>query len=199
MQSKINTNNNSVAIRKALLGERCIWAEGGSAAGFERLLGIPGGSHEVQIAKLFESSVGLQVLYNRVDAYVGFTFQSARRDPDVRFSMFTYYRAALSLAYGRASREMTHLRLELGVSIGSSKYKIKQSTDSGVQASLIRSWTRRRNFMATARLSVLSEEPSQYLFGWIVLTSSRACRDQKTSRLYPKQPVSAIVEPQDHQ
>jgi hypothetical protein len=137
---KINTNNNSVAIRKALLGDALYLAPraGPLGLGLDSFLAYSCiGSHEVHNSLLqafveFGWIAGSSII--ALIAYVGFfAFQSARRDPDVRFFLCSLaYLAALSLAYGRASREMTLFAI-IGVSVGvieTAKNQTKASTRS---------------------------------------------------------------------
>jgi hypothetical protein len=121
----INTNNNSVAIRKALLDDALFLAPRAGPLGFglDSFLAYSCiGRHEVHNSLLqavvefgwIASSAIIALI-----AYVGFsTFQSARRNPDVRFFLCSLaYLVALSMVYGRASRE-TALFAIIGVSIG---------------------------------------------------------------------------------
>jgi MFS family permease len=117
--------NDSVAIRKALLGDALYFAPAAGPLGF----GLDSffqyscvGSFEVHNSLLqaiveFGWIVGGALI--ALIGYAGFlNLQLARRDPNVRFFLCSLaYLAALSLIYGRASREMALFAI-IGVSIG---------------------------------------------------------------------------------
>jgi hypothetical protein len=117
--------NDSVAIRKALLGDALFFAPAAGPLGF----GLDSflryscvGSFEVHNSLLqaiveFGWIVGGALIV--LIGYAGFlNLQLATRDPNVRFFLCSLaYLAALSLVYGRASREMALFAI-IGVSVG---------------------------------------------------------------------------------
>ena len=117
--------NNSVTIRKALLGDALYLAPRAGPLGFgldSFLTYSCVGSHQVHnslLQAIVEFGWIVSGALIALIAYAGsFTLRSARRDPDVRFFFCSLaFLAALSLVYGRASREMALFAI-IGASIG---------------------------------------------------------------------------------